>query len=325
VPSGPEFILKTTSELVSDERRALSTLFSEVFQKPFPVELFESKYARTCLGRSFHCLMLVEGALAGAYSAIPVRYRFFGDERLFAIGVDLMIAKTFRGRLSHFKNLSEILYARLAAEGVAFVFGCARDEMRVVHEAVSKWSVAGRLHYYLAPLHLRYLGRATILLRSILRAVNLVTLFPPPPRRQPEIEKVNDDAFASYRYQMFPVTYRRVALRDGGTCVYTRDLFYPIEGLRKDFRLGILLDVDPLTRDHLENAVNMVRELESDLEVLAYQGYLPFQPRNMLRVPDRLERPAWFLAGRILLPNLVDERIFEISNWKINLSNGDLF
>jgi hypothetical protein len=185
--------------------------------------------------------------------------------------------------------------------------------------------VAGRLHYYLAPLHLRYLGRATILLRGILRTANFVTQLTPPPRRPPEIEKVNDDAFISYRYRMFPVTYRRVALRGGGTCVYTRDLFYPIEGLPKDLPLGILLDVDPLTRDHLENAVNVVRELESDLEFLAYQGYLPLQPRNMLRIPDRLERPAWFLAGRILLPNQVDERIFEISNWKINLSNGDLF
>jgi hypothetical protein len=319
----PEFIVKTTGELTIAEKEAMSGLFSEVFRKPFPLELFESKYARSCLGKSFHCLMVMEGVVVGAYSAIPVRYLFFGHTRLFAMAVDLMIAERFRGRLIHLKSLSETLLVRLAAEGVAFFFGCAREEMWTVHEAVSKWEVAGRVSYYVAPFCVRYFGRAAILLGGAVRAWNLHAR-QPGRAVPPAIEKINDADFAAYRYRMYPVRYKRVELDSGGACVYTTELFYPIEGLPKDLRLGVLLDVDPLSKEKIEQAVDAIRARESNLEFLAYQGYLPFQPRNLLRIPERLERPPWFLAGRILLPDLVDKRVFEIANWNINLSNGDL-
>jgi hypothetical protein len=52
-------------------------------------------------------------------------------------------------------------------------------------------------------------------------------------------------------------------------------------------------------------------------------GSLP--PRIIQRpVPAKYEKRAWTLGGRILAPDLVDDRIFNIASWNINLSNGDL-
>ena len=44
----------------------------------------------------------------------------------------------------------------------------------------------------------------------------------------------------------------------------------------------------------------------------------------MLRIPAKYERQAWTLAGRILDPAQIDDRVFDMRRWNINLSNGDL-
>jgi len=71
-------------------------------------------------------------------------------------------------------------------------------------------------------------------------------------------------------------------------------------------RTGILIDVTPLTKTNFDTAVRLIRDREPALSVLAFQGQ------------------AWTLGGRILIPDQVDERIFELENWNINLSNGDM-
>src|SRR5689334_21768674 len=72
-----EFTAKTTGELTASEVLQLRELFVAVYQKPFPEDLLRRKYAGSCLGHSFHSLMLDGGRIVGAFSAIPVRYRFF--------------------------------------------------------------------------------------------------------------------------------------------------------------------------------------------------------------------------------------------------------
>jgi hypothetical protein len=52
-------------------------------------------------------------------------------------------------------------------------------------------------------------------------------VFAPPDRAWDstfEIEKVNDAAFAAWRYGIFPTSYTTVALR-GGSAVYATDLY----------------------------------------------------------------------------------------------------
>ena len=210
-----QFEVKTTGELTPAEISQHVRLFREVYGKPCPEDLFMRKYARTCLGRSVHSLMFLDGDLVGAFSAIPVRYRFFGQTLLFATAVDLMISPRHRGSIRRLHTLAEGLYAALAREGVTFVFSCLRDEMFQTHSAVSGWRAAGRIHYYVAPFRLPWLGPATTLLRGGLRLWNR---FSPAPAVSGDpafgIEKVNDEAFAGYRYQVFPTGYEERSSAD---------------------------------------------------------------------------------------------------------------
>ena len=308
-----DFKVKTTGELTPDDIGQLRRLFTDVFQKPFPEDVLQRKYAGSCLGYSFHSLMFDRDRLAGAFAAIPVRYRFFGKEVLFAPTADLMIAKEYRGPVKRLRMLGQGLFAALREAGVAFVFACLREEMKMVHVAASRWRAVGKVFYYAAP--------ANAVARWALRIRPGAP--PKPGAGKWPIEKIDDEQFAKYRYGIFPVPYRTVTL-PAGSAVYATEFFYPIEGLPPRLRVGLLLDVRPLEEPVFNGAVAEILRLEPHLHVLAYQGVLPFRPREMFRVPERFEKKGWFLAGRILRDDLVDERIFDIAHWNINLSNGDL-
>jgi hypothetical protein len=135
---------------------------------------------------------------------------------------------------------------------------------------------------------------------------------------------VNDAPFAAWRYGIFPTNYTTVALPGGGSAIYATELYYPIAGIPPRVRTGLLIDVAPLTKSYFDAAVEAIRRQEPELNVLAWQGNLPFQAREMIRIPARYERQAWTLAGRIVSPDQVDDRIFDLRHWNINLSNGDL-
>ena len=305
------YAVKTTPELTDSEIAQLRNLFTDVFHRPFPEDVLRRKYSGSCLGHSFHSLMYEGDRVVGAFSAIPVRYRFFGNTLLFAPTADLMIAQAYRGPVRQLQTLGQGLFEKLRDAGVAFVFACLREEMAMVHQAVSRWRRVGKVFYYLAPTN--------TLVRWALRLV---------PQRTNgggkwPIEKINDEEFTAYRYGIFPAPYQTVALPGGGA-VYTAKPFYPIEGLPSRIRFALLLDVWPLDASTFDRAIAAIRLREPNLHVIAYQGRLPFRPREMFLVPERYEKKAWWLAGRILRDDLVDERVFDIAHWNINLSNGDL-
>jgi hypothetical protein len=306
------YAVKTTGELTAGEIGQLRQLFTDVFHRPFPEDVLQRKYAGSCLGHSFHSLMFDEGRVVGAFSAIPVRYRFFGSPVLFAPTADLMIARPYRGPVKQLQLLGQGLFDVLREAGIAFVFACLREEMKTVHQAVSRWRTVGKVFYYVAPTSaparwaLRLGGRGQI---------DGAGKWP--------IEKINDEEFRQFRYGIFPAPYQTVAL-DGGGAVYATQLFYPIEGVPPWLRMALLLDVWPLDARTFDRAIAEIRRREPRIHAIAYQGRLPFRPREMFCVPARFEKKAWFLAGKILRDDVVDERIFDIVNWNINLSNGDL-
>ena len=321
-----KYVVKTTDELEAAEISSLRALFSEVFQRALPEDVFLRKYRSACFGYSIHSLMYVDGNLAGAVTAIPFRYSWFGEPRIFAIEADLMISARSRGRLDRMKQLTTRLCDRAATAEIAFVFGCTREEMRPVHEIVSRWRVLGSVRYYIAPMGNGWLGR--MLGEGLTGCQRLARVFrgrgDSARAAQYAVEKIADPAFLKYRYGVFPIPYKSVPLPGGGTAVYATELYYPVQGVPHWLRFGLLIDVTPLTRENLDAAVRLIRTQEPDLHALAHQGYLPFQPLRMLQIPQRLEKKAWFVMGRILRSDLVDERIYDISNWCINLSNGDL-
>jgi hypothetical protein len=313
--------VRRTGELAAEDRARLCALFESVFHKPCPEDLFLRKYAAAWRGYSYHALARSEGVVVGSYSAVPFRYSFFGQEVLFATGVDLMVESPIRGNVLTPRSLSNALYSSLAADGIAFVFGCAREEMLLFHQRLGGWRTIGPMPYYVAPIRGPRLPGAAALLRVLVRAANLPAAVPP--IREPEIYKVNDRAFRDYRYGILPTEYRTIAAA-GGQGIYTRRLYYEIPGIPRGIRVSLLLDVSPFRADVFDEIVRAIRRQEPQIDYLAYQGWLPFRPKSMWRVPQFLERPHWYACGRILRPDVVDERIFEIHNWNINLSNGDL-
>ena len=316
--AAPVFQVRTTNELEPSEITALAQLFETVFGKPCPEDLFIRKFARSPTGHSIHSLMFLNGQLIGAFSAIPVPYRFFGQTLLFAITADLMIHPQHRGPVSRVQKLASSLYDALAREGVAFVFCCLRDQIFQLHHAISGWQAIGKISYYAAPFPASVLARAAV--RTWNRRAQQS------PDAPYEIEKYADAVFTDWRYRIFPTHYQTINLPGGATAIYAIDidLYYPISGIPKQLRTGILIDVSPLTKANSDAAVRNIRERERTLRVLAYQGYLRFQPGEMLRIPAKYEKQPWTLGGKILIPDQLDSRIFDLDNWNINLSNGDL-
>jgi hypothetical protein len=312
--AAPAFQVRTTNELEPSEITAMAQLFEAVFSKPCPEDLFIRKFARSPIGHSIHSLMFLNGELIGAFSAIPVPYRFFGHTLLFAITADLMIHPQHRGPVSRVQKLANGLYDALIREGVAFVFCCLRDQVFQLHHAISGWQAIGKISYYVAP--------ANVLARTAVRAWN--RRVPQLPDAPYEIEKIGDAVFTDWRYRIFPTRYRTISLPGGATATYVTDLYYPIVGLPRQLRTGILIDVSPLTKTNFDAAVRQIREWKPALSILAYHGYLRFQSSDMLRIPAKFEKQPWTLAGKILIPSQVDARVLDLNNWNINLSNGDL-
>ena len=192
--AAPEFQVRTTNELQPSEITALTQLFETVFSKPCPQDLFIRKFAHSPMGHAIHSLMFLDGQLIGAFSAIPVRYRFFGETLLFAITADLMIHPNHRGPVYRVQKLGNGLYDALAREGVAFIFCCLRDQVFQMHHAISSWQAIGKISYYAAP--------ANVLVRAAVRAWKRRA--PQPREAAYEIEKIADAAFTDWRYRIFP-------------------------------------------------------------------------------------------------------------------------
>ena len=307
-PADFDVEVKLTSELTASERARLCSLFGEVFHRPFPEDLFLRKYRGAHTGDSLHCLA-IHNQIAGAFSAVLFRYSFFGREYLFATAIDLMLQTKFRPNVALMRRMSKALYSRLAAAGVAFVFSCVREEMMRFHQVVGGWRRIGRLSYQVVPMRGPHIPGAASCLRMLVRSANAINgagvdrATAPPP-----IEKVNDGCFRAYRYSFFPTEYRTVQMGEGGA-VYTGKMFWELPGAPKGVTLSMLVDVWPQRPAVFDAAVQHIARTNSDVDYLIYPGYLPFQPRRMWRVPQRLERPRYFLGGRILRPDLIDERV----------------
>jgi hypothetical protein len=51
---------------------------------------------------------------------------------------------------------------------------------------------------------------------------------------------------------------------------------------------------------------------------------LHFRPISLLKVPKRMESKAVRMSGKILINSRIDNRIYNIDNWNVNLSNFDV-
>ena len=314
-----DFVFKTTDQLCLHEREQFLGLFASVFPRAMSPAEFERKYLCTPLGYSHHGLMFVDGCLTGAYNLVPYLYRCFGQSRLFGLSVDTMVAPEHRGGPFNLVAMVKTTYEGAVRDRISFVFGFPNDNAHQFTTRVLQWKDIGELDYYALPINIGAIQRR-------LRWANPVTQFgakclvhwPRLNRRACSdfgVEKVQDEQFERHRYDG---EHQKIDLCNG-TCTYRTCV--EMDQVRTTY----IIDVAPLTPGSFAHAVRAVYDAVKGLtDLLLYVGRLPFRPAGLLKIPPSRRPRRIFMCGRVLDNQLVNERVLDIENWNVNISNFDV-
>jgi hypothetical protein len=313
-------VFRRSADLAPRECEQIRDLFQRVFGKERNPEYFRRKYRDAPQGGAYHAICFDGDSIIAASTALPYRYRYFGLETVFALRVDVMVDAKYRGSPFRVKKMAQLVDGVLVRDGIPFVFGFPNVNAWEYERRVIQTHDIGELDYYVLPRNIGALvaraGPFDGLSRLASRALAHL-----PARRgrgawQAPIEKIADGSFLSHRYDD---SYRTLSLDGGGTCVYRTH--QEDNGVRATY----LVDVTPLGPWSFAQAVRRVYdEAASASDVLLYVGHLPFRPPRMLRVPVSRRPQQVRMTGKILIPELIDGRVFTLDNWNVNLSNFDV-
>ncbi len=315
-----KFELKTTDQLSDDEKQQLIRLFEHVFDRKKPLDRFNQQFLQTPLGFSFHSLEYVDGRIVGADTIVPYRYKFFGRDVLFGITVDTMIHPEHRKDPFALKTMADALRDDMPNHGVVFAITFPNENALEYRRRILKWTDIGELDYYALPIRLgKVVGKS--------RCVDW--LFKPVAacianRRRVDktpcvfhIEKVNDQAFRDHRYGL---GYHTVDCIDDSQAVYT---FFTEDN---DVEVAYILDVHPLNARTFRDAVKRIyQQVKGSADMILYVGHLPFRPRNMIKVPESRKPKHICMLGKVFDETAdIDDRVFQLANWNVNISNFDV-
>jgi len=294
-------------------------LFLRVFDKEMPRETFERKFLYTPRGYSYHSLMLHEQAVVGAFSAVPVRYRFFGKEQIFALSVDTMIDLKYRGA-GHLVKMANLVHQGLINDGVPFIFGFPNEQFYPAQKRFLKYEDIGELDYYALPLNIgsfvQKLKPINGLSQNFCRLTARLCRIPKNLETKHEIAKVIDKQFEQHRYDN---SYSRIGLAGGAECIYK---IYEEEG---GIRTLYIIDVVPLNAGSLTRAVKQICRTAVDaVDIIIYVGKLPSTPGGLWKVPGSKKPRKIRMTGKTLIPDAVDNSVFNIGNWRVNISDFDV-
>ncbi|MDR1352365.1 MAG: GNAT family N-acetyltransferase, partial [Treponema sp.] len=299
----------------------LLALFNVVFEKDRTIEHFRSQFFNTVLGYSYHALLYDDDRLAGCYSFTPSYYRVQDKRRLCALGLDLMIAKEYRGR-GFFQKMFAAGIDYMRADGVTFIITFPNDrsypgfiKSKLIHDF-------GCLAVYALPYRIGGVIPA-------LKALNWLSIF------LARLFVFITSLFAGSKTVHFPVekeseTYNQTR--------YTRpDGKYHIESCKEsDFvykimdydgvRTAFLIDVFVKSAGNFNAAVkHIIMRHHHEIDLLLYVGRLPFGWHGLLTVPRRLSPENFHFLGQLLQEEVIEaDLFFDLRNWDINLSNYDL-
>ncbi|UCD53208.1 MAG: GNAT family N-acetyltransferase [Phycisphaerales bacterium] len=316
----PCFDFRQTDQLAGDEVEQFTGLFNRVFGKALDRAEFERKYRQTPLGHSYHGLMTVEGRIVGAYNLVPYEYRCFGAKRLFGLSVDAMIDAEHRSGPFHLLKMARLAYRPAARDGVVFAFGFPNEQAYTFTCKLLTWKELGQLEFYALPINIGALRPSLRWANPLSRLcaagmVRVPRLFAPK-RSDFPVEKVCDDTFRQHRYD---ARYGVIPLNGGGECTYR--VYEEDDGVRVLY----IIDVNPLTAHCFAKAVARLHGIAASCaDLILYVGWLPFAPKGLWRVPPSLRPRQIRMCGRVLDPKGVDERILQLENWNVNISNFDV-
>ena len=65
-----------------------------------------------------------------------------------------------------------------------------------------------------------------------------------------------------------------------------------------------------MNKTNLQYAVKYIVKNEKGIDLIVYFGYLSFRPLNLYKIPEKFKPKNTYVAGKILLSDVVDDRIF---------------
>ena len=313
-------IFKTTNELSIMEREQFRELFSCVFGKEMSPCEFERKYVCTPLGYSYHGFMFSEGQLVGTYNIIPYWYDYFGARMLFGLSTDTMVAREHRGGPFNLIKMAHLVYEGLRRDKICFVFGFPNNNAYQFTKCILKWNDIGELDFYAFPINISALWPGLSWANSIARLFAGSLTWIRGVRREVranfDIQKVGDKSFEEHRYND---RYEVMDLSGGGRCIYR--IYTEEDGVRTLY----IIDIVPLTSEGFLGAMRKVRAIAGkQADLILYVGKLPFYPAGLIRIPRSKQPRRIMMCGKVLDPQVVDERVLRIENWNVNVSNFDV-
>ena len=310
-------LLKKTTELTKKDVNEICELFQAVFLKTMSPTDFFIKFTKNAKGYSYHSILLNnENEIVGCYSSIPYEYNYFGNKLLFGLSVDTMIKEEYRGSLFTFKKMAQNVYEKMNKDGVSFVFGFPNDNVYQVRKKMLKWIDIGTLNYYILPLNI---GSIKVKLKYF----NFLSNF--------YASLVNSLVSEKILPYQSPVKIYKIGKKynsdDGSEKIIKFNKGYAVYKIYNEMsvRTAYLIDVYPLEKYYLESFVKLLYKKEIDnIDIIIYVGKVPFKIRNLVKVPKILEPKTVHMSGLILNSKIVDERVFDLSFWEVNLSNYDV-
>ena len=319
-----ELIHKITSELSAKDISSYCDCFSRVFHKEKDPAVFQSEFANTCLGYSFHSLLLnEEGNVMGGYTSIPMLYEVEGKEQLFAFGVDLMIDESLRDDVSNLLSIIKANDKVLKEVGVKCFYGFPNDNSYKVNLAFIRMKDICSLNTYILPWEvgavkpsMKVLNPFSTLFAKLMVAAsklsyNKTVIEYPIRKKRPE--------FDDKRYQWFNGGEYRHYQDEKMACHWKVSNF---EGIDAAF----LMDVFPMSKANFDKAVRIAyKDCKKEVGLLLYVGYLPFSPCSMIKVPLKFAPKNFHFVAKILDKNtLSKDMVYNCYNWDVNLASYDL-
>ena len=315
-----KFYTKKTKDMSDKDKQSIVTLFNEVFSKKRTLEEFHDQFELNELGYSYFGIMEDDlGNIVGSYAVMPINYRYFGKEFIFGQSVDTMIKKEFRGNAFNLRKIANSVYNSLIEDKIPFVFGFPNNQIYLIRKKLLKWKDIGTLDTYISPL---YLGKFSILspintiFLKILSLFNslLNRIFFIKNKKKYLIIKNTFSGNEKYRNNNYSNT---IKLNDN-TLIHYFNYHY------KKFNISFFIDLELLNIRNFNEAINTISQNEKKSNMIIYVGKLNFRPLKMVRLPKFIKNKNMRLCGKILIPELIDQEIFNEKNWQLNLSNTDL-
>jgi GNAT superfamily N-acetyltransferase len=314
-------MVKKTTELSAPEQHAILALFNVVFEKNRTIEHFRSQFFNTVLGYSYHALLYDGSLIAGCYSYTPSYYRVKNKRHLCTLGLDLMIAKEYRGR-GFFQIMFSACIDYMRTDGVTFIITFPNDisypgfiKSKLIHDF-------GCLTTYMLPYRIGGINPA-------LKALNWLSIF------LAHLFVLITSLFAGNKTYHFPIekeseTYNRTR--------YTQsDGNYHVESCKgsgfvykimdyEEVRTAFLIDVFVKSAGNFNAAVmHIIKRHHNEIDLLLYVGRLPFGLRGLFTVPRCFSPKNFHFLGQLLQEEVIEtDLFFNFNNWDINLSNYDL-